>query len=175
MELNKRLEQLNYDNLNFLPNMTAIFITDIYEKGGGSFLHFLKLAHAMPENILIVSYTVENIPRVAAEHRYDLTHLGKNVYSLVLHYGFMDFISIPTVLHIANEQGLFPFTIDVETTVYWVELPNIVASTNIKSLPFYWQEKLFVFLARNYSANLDIEFYHLPYTRSIAIGTYYLI
>ncbi|MCP0913745.1 KUP/HAK/KT family potassium transporter [Legionella sp. 27cVA30] len=65
-ELSKILKQFDYKSLNRLPGVTAIFITDIYDKSGGTFLHFLKLNRTLPEYILIVNYTVENIPYVSS-------------------------------------------------------------------------------------------------------------
>ena len=56
-----------------------------------------------------------------------------------------------------------------------IEIPNVLASREKHTLWFYWQEKLFAFLVRNYSANFNIEFYQLPYDRTVAIGTYCLI
>ena len=94
---------------------------------------------------------------------------------LTLHYGFMDIVSIPQALYVANDRGILPFSIDVHTATYLLEIPNVVASRRKKSLAFFWQEKFFAFLVRNYSANLNIEFYQLPYNRTIALGTYYVI
>jgi KUP system potassium uptake protein len=174
-DLKKVLRQLHYKSLNRLPDLTAIFITDIYDKSGGSFLHFLKMNRALPENILIVNYNVENIPYVLSKDRFEISCLDENICQLTLHYGFMDFISIPQALYVANDRQLLPFPVDVEKTTYLIEVPNIVASSKKKTLWFYWQEKLFSFLMRNYSANLNIEFYQLPYNRTIAIGTYCII
>lgn len=173
--LSKILKQLDYKSLNRLPETTAIFITDIYDKSGGSFLHFLKLNRTLPEHILIVNYSVENIPYVLSADRFQITCLNENICELTLHYGFMDTVSIPQALYVANDRGLLPFPVDIEKTTYMLEIPNIVASRQMKSLRFYWQEKLFAFLVRNYSANLNIEFYQLPFNRTIAIGTYYMI
>lgn len=174
-DLEKVLKQLKYKSLRKLPDLTAIFITDIYDKSGGIFLHFLKLNRALPENILIVNYTIENVPRVPISERFELTCLDKNICRLTLHFGFMDFISIPNALVIANEKKLLPFPLKVESLTYLLEVPNITASRKKKTLWFYWQEKLFSFLSRNYSTNLNIEFYQLPYNRTIAIGAYFVI
>ena len=174
-QLSKVLKQLDYKSLNRLPDTTAIFITDIYDKSGGSFLHFLKLNRTLPEHILIVNYSVENIPYVESVDRFQVTCLSGNVCELTLHYGFMDTVSIPQALYVANDRKLLPFPVDIEKATYMLEIPNVVASRKLKSLRFFWQEKLFAFLVRNYSANLNIEFYQLPFNRTVAIGTYYMI
>jgi KUP system potassium uptake protein len=174
-DISKILRQLEYKSLNQLVDLTAIFITDIYDKSGGSFLHFLKLSRSVPERVLIVNYVVDNIPYVHYSQRYEITCLHERVFNLTLHYGFMETISIPRALERASNKNLFPFKLNVDRATYMVEIPNITASKAKKSLTFYWQEKLFAFLIRNYSANLDIEFYKLPYNRTMAIGTYYIM
>jgi len=174
-DLIKLLKQLHYRSIHKLPDTTAIFITDIYDKSGSSFLHFLKLTRTMPENILIVSYNVENTPYVSEEHRCELSCLDTNICQLTLHYGFMDFISIPYSLNLVNARKLLPFSLNIDTATYLIEVPNVVASRKKRTQIFFWQEKLFAFLIRNYSANINIEFYRLPYNRTIAIGAYFMI
>ena len=174
-DIYKILKQLQYKSLNQLHGVCAIFITDVYDKSGGSFLHFLKLSRSMPEHVLIVNYLVGNIPYIDYSQRYEIVSLDERVCKLTLHYGFMQNISIPQALEKASKQDLLPFKLNIDHATYMVEIPNVMASKSKKSLAFYWQEKLFAFLMRNYSANLNIEFFQLPYNRTIAIGTYYII
>lgn len=174
-KLLKTITQLEGMTLTRLPDTTAIFIPDIYDKHGGSFLNFLKLNKTLPENILIINYTVKNYPHVALKNRFKCVVLTKNIIELTLCYGFMDMIAIPEALLQANRRGILPFSIDVDTTTYLLEIPTVVASHKKKSLRFFWQEKLFSFLIRNYSVNINIEFYQLPFDRTVAIGTYYVI
>jgi KUP system potassium uptake protein len=174
-DIYKILKQLQYKSLNQLPGVTAIFITDVYDNSGGSFLHFLKLSRSVPENVLIVSYIVDNIPHVHFSQRYEISCLDERVCKLTIHYGFMETISIPRALERASKKNLLPFKLNIDHATYMVEIPNVMASKSKRSLSFYYQEKLFAFLMRNYSANLNIEFYKLPYNRTIAIGTYCIL
>ncbi|BCA95126.1 putative potassium transport system protein kup 1 [Legionella antarctica] len=174
-DIYKILKQLQYKSLNQLPGVTAIFITDVYDNSGGSFLHFLKLSRSVPEHVLIVSYIVDNIPHVHFSQRYEISCLDERICKLTIHYGFMETISIPWALEKASKKNLLPFKINVDHATYMVEIPNVMASKSKRSLAFFYQEKLFAFLMRNYSANLNIEFYKLPYNRTIAIGTYCIL
>ncbi len=174
-EVSKILRQFDYKSLNKIPNTTAIFITDIYDQSGGSFLHFLKLNRTLPENILLVKYRVEHIPYVSSVNRFEVKRLKETVCELTLHYGFMEVVSIPQALYLASERDYLPFKVDVDKASYMIEIPNVLASKEKRTLWFYWQEKLFAFLVRNYSANFNIEFYQLPYNRTVAMGTYCLI
>lgn len=174
-DISKILTQLNYKSLNHLKGVTSIFITDVYDKSGGSFLHFLKLSTAVPEHVLIVSYIVENVPYVRYENRYEVMVLNDTVCRLTLHYGFMDFISIPRALDYADNKKILPFPVNVHSATYIVDLPNVIASKKQKNIFSEFREKLFSFMMRNYSANLHIDFYKLPYNRTIAIGSYCVI
>lgn len=173
--LSEIIVQIETQSLSSLSGTTAVFITDIYDKSGGSFLHFLKLSRMIPEHILIVNYSVKNIPHVSSLDRFEIHCLKKNICELTLHYGFMDIVSIPQALYVASDRGLLPFSIDIDTATYFLEIPNVRPSHERKALWFFWQDKLFAFLVRNYSANLNIEFYQLPYNRTLAMGAYYLI
>lgn len=171
----KLFRQLEYKCINLLPKSTAIFITDIYDKSGGNFLQFLKMNRILPEHILIINHVVAPIPYVSLAERFQLKCLKNNIYKLKLNYGFMDMISIPHSLDVANELGILPFPIDTKTATYFIEISNVVVSREQANMPFFWQETLFSFLVRSYSSNLNIDFYHLPYDRTIGIGTYYMI
>ena len=174
-DFSKILKQLHYKSLHHIPGTTAIFITDIYDKSGSSFLQFLKLNRMIPEHVLIVNYSVQNKPYVSINKRFHFNYLSETIFELTLNYGFMDTVSVPEALSIANERGILPFRLDIEKATYLLEIPNVVASKHFKAMWFYWQDKLFAFLVRNYSANLNIEFYQLPFNRTIALGTYYMI
>ncbi|OGV26757.1 MAG: potassium transporter Kup [Legionellales bacterium RIFCSPHIGHO2_12_FULL_37_14] len=169
------VNQLNIKEWNTFKGMTAVFIMDTYDSSGGSFLHFLKLLATMPENILIVNYSVHHTPKIRSKKRYEVITLGENVHQLILHYGFMDEISIPRDLAKINEYKLLPFEIEADLFTYLVEVPHILVSRKLRTLWFYWQKKFFVFLMRNYSTNMNIDFYQLPHNRTIAIGTYCVI
>ena len=71
--------------------------------------------------------------------------------------------------------GKVPFELPLSRSLYFVEIPNVQPSKNKRSMTFFWQEKLFSFLMRNYSANLNIEFFKLPYNNTVALGAYFKI
>lgn len=162
--------QLNHTELNYLPHATAIFIADPYDKSGGGLLHYLKLNRIMPEHVLIVSIAGETRPHIHGTQRFELNLLVKDIYHLILHVGFMQTPNIPKALAAANHINIFPFNLDIDKANFLIEIPNITATKRKKTLAFFWQERLFAFLMRN--AVLDIEFFQLPYNRTIGIGTY---
>lgn len=174
-ELKHIIQELSAQKTTSWSGGLAICVADVYDKRGGSFLHFLKLSKVVPEHILIINYMIENRPHVPLIQRFEIEILENKVFYLNLHYGFMDDISIPHALKEVHERHLLPFPFEFEKATFLVEVPNITASKKKRTMRFFWQEKLFAFLIRNYTLNINIEFYHLPYDRTIAIGSYCLI
>ncbi|MGA2655683.1 MAG: KUP/HAK/KT family potassium transporter, partial [Gammaproteobacteria bacterium] len=154
------IQHFDPKELHMLKNTTSVFITDPYDNSGGCFLHYLKLSHMIPEHVIMVSVLVETRPVVPISERYKLMALGKNIYRIVLHYGFSEVINIPEALDKADTLKVFPFYFDVNQVNYLVEITHIVVAKGKRTLFFNWQEQLFAFLMRN--AVLDIEFLHLP-------------
>lgn len=167
--------QLAQSEQKNLKGMAAIFVTDHYNHSGKYFLHFLRTSLAFAEHILIVSYRVELRPYVHFSKRYEIHAVDKNIYGITLHYGFMEHVSIPHAIKLINNDHVLPFDLSLDEVTYWVEGVNVVASKLKTTLWFYTQERYFAFLLRNYSPNLNIEFYHLPYDKTISIGTYTII
>lgn len=164
------IKSFDPQELNMIKNATSVFITDPYDNSGGCFLHYLKLSHMIPEHVLMLSIMIETRPVVPVSERYKLSALGKNIYRLVLHYGFTEMIHIPQALEKADQLKIFPFYLDVDQANFLVEITHMVVTNKKRTLIFRWQEKFFAFLMRN--AVVDIEFLHLPYNRTIAMGTY---
>ncbi len=169
-ELRNEVAQLNKSELNALPESTAIFIREPYTKSTSKLLEYFKLNHMLPHRVLIVTVNIANVPYVNIQDRYAIEKLTSNIYSLTLTVGFMQLISIPMTLAIAKKRKILPFKINLKTATYIIEITQISATERKPTLRFFWQEKLFAFLMRN--ATVDIEFYNLPYDRTIAIGNY---
>jgi KUP system potassium uptake protein len=164
------IKSLDHSKLNYLEDLTTIFITDPDDNSGGSFLNYIKLNRILPKEVLIVSIVIENYPFVADDKCFELSKLTKGVYNLNLHYGFMQAINIPKTLTLGEKMKVFPFTLDTDKATFLVEMINIVITKQKYPHLFYWQKRLFSFLLHN--SAMDIEFFHLPYNRTIAIGTY---
>jgi len=164
------IKRLNHSKLNILEDLTTIFITDPYDNSGRSFLNYIELNHILPKQVLIVSVVIENYPYITQEQGFKLTELTTGVHNLVLHYGFMQSINIPQTLILYDKIKAFPFQLNLTTATYLVEIINIAMTKKKYPGLSFWQKSIFAFLLRN-SAQ-DIEFFKLPYSRTIAIGTY---
>lgn len=172
--MHQLLKPFDLQKETVIPQMTVIFITDYYDKNGGNGLQFFKKNHMVPEHVVIVDHVVHPVPYLSSSLRFHVKCLNENVCKVTLQYGFMDTISIPQSLYVLNDRGLLPFSIDVDTVTYFIEMTTVIPSHQTTSMRFYWQKKVFAYLVRNAAANLDVDFYQLPHDRTVAMGTYYL-
>lgn len=164
------LDSLKLSKVTCMPDSLTIFVADPFDTTGGSLLRYFKLNHMIPEHVLILSMVTESQPYVEFDQRFELIHIDKNITKLTLHNGFMQLVDVPDMLDMANKAKIFPQEHNFHKATYLVEFSNISPTRRRSTLHFYWQEKLFSYLMRN--SELDVEFYRLPYTRSIAIGCY---
>jgi KUP system potassium uptake protein len=170
-DIRDHLVYVKTSDFHILPNSLAIIITDVYDKSGGSFLQHVKLNQIMAKTNLILSVFVENYPYTDDKERYECVKLDENIYHLILHMGFMQLINIPDELANASNLKIIPFVFDKSKATYFIENTIVSPGPAQSTLTFYWQEKLFCYLMRN--STLDIEFYHLPYHQTISIGCYF--
>ena len=164
------IKQLEHSRYLRVEDLTTIFITDSYDQSAAIFLNYIKLNRILPQQVLIVSVVIKNYPFVSGKKCFELTEMAHGVYNLKLHYGFMQSTDIPRSLVSAVKANFFPFALDVSKATFLVETINIFISKKRYARFFYWQKKLFALLLRN--SEIDINFFRLPYTRTISIGTY---
>ncbi len=164
------IKNLDHSKLNYLEELTTIFIADPNDNSGGGFLNYIKLNHILPKQALIISINIENYPYLDKQHRFELSEIIEGVHQLTLHYGFMQSLDIPRTLAYGIKMKIFPFLLDINKATFLVEVVNIIMTKKKYPRLFYWQKKLFGFLLRNSSR--DVEFFRLPYNRTIAIGAY---
>ena len=164
------IKKIDHSQLNYINDLTMIFITDPYDNSGGSFYSYIKLNRLVPKQALVVSVVIEDFPFIIESKRYKLEAIKDGYFKLSLHYGFMQTIKIPQTVAIAEKRKVFPFTLDVSKATFLVEIIHISTKKKDRQKMYLWEKKLFNFLVRN--SALDIDFYHLPYTQTMSIGNY---
>lgn len=181
----KQLRRLNYQealsdssiiadlNAKTIPRLpgTTLFITDPYDEMGGSLLHHLKINRILTKTVIFVSVIIENKPFTPLSEKFEILQKAEGFYLLNIHYGFAEDVHLPNILEVMTKTMTLPFQIDVKNMAYFVEIIAIeITKTKIDSLQG-WQKYLFSFMLRN--AVPDIQFYSLPYNKTVAIGTYF--
>lgn len=164
------MTEFTSSNIYLIPKSQVIFIADPYDQHCNGLINYFTLNRMMPEFTLIVSIRIKSYPYVSIDDRYELVKFGENIHRLILHVGFMQLVDIPQALFFANQMKIFSSPIDLDKAIFLVENTQISPTLSKTTMPFFWQEKLFSFLMRN--SEPDIEFYRLPYSRTIAVGSY---
>ncbi len=166
------LEDFNTRKIPRIPG-TALFITDPYDEMGGSLLHHLKINRMLNKTIIFLSVCIDNKPYVTLSRKFEILQQAEGFYLLNIHYGFAENIHIPTALEKMCKEIALPFELDLEEMAYFIEIISLDISRHRKDKMHKWQKHLFSFMLRN--AVPDIQFYCLPYNKTVAIGTYYKI
>ncbi len=143
---------------------TAVFMSASGEGTPPMLLHHLKLNKVLHEQVILLTITIEDFPRVRIKDRSEVKEYGMGVYGLILHFGFMNNPEVPEELERAREHGL---DVNLDSVTYYVG-GRILIPPKDEPIMTLWREKLFLFLARN--AAWPVSFYGLPADRVIELG-----
>ena len=85
---------------------TAVFMTSSASGVPHALLHNLKHNKVLHERVILLTVRIEDVPYVSEEKRVDQHDYGSGFYRVVLRYGFMEEIDVPTAL--AQLKGCGP-------------------------------------------------------------------
>src|SRR6516165_6270759 len=102
---------------------TAVYLTSRLDMVPVPLLHNLKHNKVLHDRIVLLRIATRQIPRVPADKRLEIVHLGDNFHSVVAYYGFMQYPNVPRVLVRAGQQGL---AFDMMSTSFFVGRVTIV-------------------------------------------------
>jgi KUP system potassium uptake protein len=142
---------------------TAIFLTSDPQSTPTALLHSLKHYKVLHENNVIVTVLTENAPRVDPDDRVVFEGLSPTFSRMTVRYGFMETPNLPKAFAIARKLG---FTFDIMSTSFFLSRRTIVSGKG--GMP-RWQDKLFIFLARN--SDDASRYFQIPTNRVVEIGT----
>jgi KUP system potassium uptake protein len=143
---------------------TAVFMTGRMEGAPAILTHHLKHNQVLHEQVILLTVVIEDVPRVSASDRLEMTGLEQGFWRVVMHFGFMQNPNVPRTLRLAQRLGL---TVDLEEITYYVGRQTLLPSPEGSDMVL-WRKKLFAFLARN--AAQPITFYNLPPESVFEVG-----
>jgi KUP system potassium uptake protein len=115
------------------------------------------------QRVIILSVQTTHTPHVLPEERLSVAPLGRDLYNVVLRYGFMDEPNVPEALALARDQGL---KIDFADVTYFLGRETVIVTKSPGMA--VWREKLFVLMARN--AIRATAFFRLPPDSVVELG-----
>jgi KUP system potassium uptake protein len=143
---------------------TAVFLTADPTAAPTALMHNLKHNQVLHENVILLTVKFSGLPRASDAERIQVTSLRGDVHLVTLVFGFMETPNVARALALARDRGLLKF--DIMTTSFFLSRRALVP-TRKSAMPF-WQDLLFVFLARN--GTDATEFFHIPTSRVVELG-----
>lgn len=147
---------------------TAVFLTSEPDMAPPALLHNLKHNKILHETNIILTVKFANEPHIAKEQRTRAVHVADSFWRVEITYGYMDAPNVPLALSKCREEGL---TFDIMTTSFFLGRRNLRRDPR-SGMP-YWQDKLFIALARN--ATDATEYFRIPSGRVVELGTQILV
>ncbi|MGN6059199.1 MAG: potassium transporter Kup [Sphingomicrobium sp.] len=143
---------------------TAVFMTSSSSGVPHALLHNLKHNKVLHERVILLTVRIEDVPYVAEERRTEQRDYGSGFYRVVLRYGFMEEIDVPSAL--AQLQGCGPQCKMMDTSFFLARQTLLASSRPGMAI---WREKLFAWMLRN--AESAMEFFKLPTNRVVELGS----
>ncbi|HXE97267.1 MAG TPA: potassium transporter Kup [Dongiaceae bacterium] len=126
--------------------------------------HHLIHNQVLHEQVVILTVVIEEVPRVPAAERLEVTQLSHGFARVVVHYGYLQSPHVPVALRECQPYGL---TVDLEKTTYYLGRETLIPTPKILGMMF-WREKLFAFMSRN--SLQATAFFNIPPERVVELG-----
>ena len=144
---------------------TAVFLSTSADIIPSALLHNLKHNQVLHERVLILNVKVEDVPHVPSAKRLEVHEAGKGFYRVILHYGFMEEVDVPSGLaHIESCGEGF----NMMNTSFFLGRQKLIAAKAQPGMAL-WREKLFAWMMK--SSESAMEFFKLPTNRVIELGS----
>jgi KUP system potassium uptake protein len=143
---------------------TAVFMTSASSGVPHALLHNLKHNKVLHERVILLTVRIEDVPYVLPEKRVEQRDYGSGFYRVVLRYGFMEEIDVPSALAQLKDCG--PQCKMMDTSFFLARQTLLASSRPGMAI---WREKLFAWMLRN--AESAMEFFKLPTNRVVELGS----
>lgn len=164
LDLTQSLER----RLPHLVKGVAIFLTSDPESAPTALLHSLKHYKVLHEKNVMLTVKFQPRPHVPEAEQVQWEVISERFSRVCLQFGYMDEPNVPKALLQCRKMGL---QFDAMSTSFFLSR-RVVRPAVHSGMP-YWQDKLFIWLARN--ANDATAFFHIPTSRVVEIGTQVVI
>jgi KUP system potassium uptake protein len=158
------LAQIEADPPYRVPGTAVVLTSDDSAFVPPALLHHMACTRVLHENVIFLTVLTADRPHVPASKRLECEGLGQGIFRMRVTYGFSQPPNIPVALKLCDHTGI---QVDIDSVVYLLARETLIARRDVPGLP-YWQEHLFVWLARN--AGRATAYYHLPEERVLELG-----
>jgi KUP system potassium uptake protein len=142
---------------------TSVFMTAQPRGTPPALAHNLRHNKVLHEYVIVLTVTTVPVPHVATDEQVTVQPFGRNVFNVVVRYGFMQDPNVPEALALARERGAI---MDENDITFFLGRETILVTRRPGMA--MWREKLFVLMARN--AVRATAFFRLPPERVVELG-----
>lgn len=125
---------------------TAIFLTSRLKETPPALSRHVERNHALQKRVILLTVLTEDVPRTTHEERIEFEDLGNEFYRVILHYGYMQGVNVPSELAACDELGL---KVDLDEATYYIERRAPVSGHGRRDGMAAWRDRLLGFLMRN--------------------------
>jgi KUP system potassium uptake protein len=142
----------------------AIFLTADPDHAPTALLHSLKHYKVLHKHNVVLTVKFADEAHIPTKQLLEVVELSPLFSKVILTFGFMDNPNVPRSLSTGKK---LPSKHDIMTTSFFLSRRSLKPSPR-GGMPL-WQDKLFIFLARN--ASDATEYFQIPTERTVEIGT----
>jgi KUP system potassium uptake protein len=171
--LRQRLSSARVDERAFVADLeahpplrvpgTAVFLDSQTDGIPRTLLHNLKHNKVLHERVVLLHFTLEEVPRVPDAQRFRFQELGGGLLRLEVRRGFLEGVDVPALLEEAKSYGI---DLDLAAPTFFLGRETLVAVPGGGLSG--WRKGLFAFLARN--AESAARHFGIPPGRVVELG-----
>lgn len=162
--IDELIGDLEHEKVVRVPG-TAVFLTLWLKDTPPSLHHHIERNHALQEQVVLLTVLTEDVPYTTREERVEYEDLGKGFHRVVLHYGYMQGVNVPSELTTCAERGL---KVELDGVTYYVEHQSPISGSGRRDGMAAWRDHLLSFLMRN-STDATTG-YQIPTDKIVDIG-----
>ena len=144
---------------------TAVFLTAEPDTAPTALLHNLKHNKVLHEHNVVLTVKTAQVPYVPDEKKVTHEEINDTFSKLTMTFGFMETPNVTYGLTLAKKKIGLSF--DIMSTSFFLSRRTLLADGK-HGMPL-WQDHLFIFLNRN--ATNATEFFRIPYSRVVELGS----
>lgn len=146
----------------------AVFLTGRPHNIPSSLTHNLEHNRIIHSRVILLNFSVLEIPRVPNKEKIEIEDLGNGFYQVIAAYGFMESPNVRQALHLLAGQGL---RVEVGKASYFLGREKLIVGDDGEISR--WRARLFTFLSKN--ASDASAYFGIPEDRAIEVGIRLLI
>ena len=144
---------------------TAVFLTAEPATAPTALLHNLKHNKVLHEHNVVLTVRTAQEPYVSDDRKVTIEEINDTFSRLTMTFGFMETPNVTYGLTLAKKKIGLSF--DIMSTSFFLSRRTLLADGK-HGMPL-WQDHLFIFLNRN--ATNATEFFRIPYSRVVELGS----